>query len=69
MKYIMIFLIRSYQALVRPLFPSACVFEPSCSEYGLQAFQKYGFFKGFYLTVKRIARCHPLQKDHYDPLL
>ena len=69
MKWIFIFFIKAYQIVLRPLFPSACVFEPSCSEYGIAAFKKYGVFKGFWLTIRRIGRCHPLQKNHYDPLL
>lgn len=45
-----------------------CVFYPSCSEYTIQAVEKYGVFKGFFLGAKRISRCHPWQKKHIDPL-
>ena len=45
-----------------------CVFYPTCSEYTKEAIQKYGVLKGFWLGVKRIFRCHPWQKNHFDPL-
>lgn len=57
-KIIGIFLIKVYQLILRPLFPSACRFTPTCSEYSIQAVEKYGFFKGVYLGTKRISRCH-----------
>lgn len=43
-----------------------CKFYPTCSEYSLQAFDKYGFFKGFYLTVIRISKCHPWHSHQID---
>lgn len=46
-----------------------CVFYPSCSEYARQAVVKYGIFKGMGLAVKRIIRCHPWQKDYFNPLI
>jgi putative membrane protein insertion efficiency factor len=57
-KFIGILFIRIYQLILRPLFPSACRFTPTCSEYSIQAIEKYGFLKGIYLSVKRITRCH-----------
>lgn len=57
-KIIGIFLIKIYQLILRPLFPSACRFTPTCSEYSIQAIEKYGFFKGVYLGIKRISHCH-----------
>ena len=68
MKYIFIFLIRLYQGLISPFLPNACRYQPTCSEYAKQAFIKYGFFKGFRLTVKRISSCHPWGGSGYDPL-
>ncbi|MFN2440453.1 MAG: membrane protein insertion efficiency factor YidD [Chitinophagaceae bacterium] len=50
------------------MFPPNCRFTPTCSQYGLQAFQKYGLFKGFWLTTKRLLRCHPLGGSGYDPV-
>lgn len=68
MKYIFIFLIKVYQRTVSRVLPPSCRFYPSCSEYGVQALQKYGVFKGGWLTVKRISRCHPLNPGGYDPV-
>ncbi|OHA80231.1 MAG: membrane protein insertion efficiency factor YidD [Candidatus Yonathbacteria bacterium RIFCSPHIGHO2_01_FULL_44_41] len=48
---------------------TTCVFYPTCSEYTKQAVSKYGAFKGLYLGIRRILRCHPWQKNHIDPLL
>ena len=63
-----IFLIRCYQVVLSPHFPSACRFEPTCSQYGIESFRKYGFFKGFLLTAKRILRCHPGGPHGFDPV-
>ena len=69
MKYIFIYLIKTYQYILSPLLPNACRYNPTCSQYGIEAFNKYGVFKGFWLTLKRISRCHPLGGSGYDPLL
>lgn len=66
--YIATLLIKAYKYLISPLLPSSCRFYPSCSEYALEAFNKYGFIKGFWLTLKRIGRCHPLCDGGYDPV-
>jgi hypothetical protein len=63
-----IVLIRFYQAGISPFFPSTCRFEPTCSQYTLQALQIHGLFKGGYLGVKRIFSCHPWGKRGYDPV-
>jgi putative membrane protein insertion efficiency factor len=68
MKYIVILFIKVYQRTLSRLLPSSCRFYPSCSEYGVQAVQKHGVFKGGWLTVKRIARCHPFNPGGYDPV-
>ena len=68
MKYIFIFLIKVYQRTLSRALPASCRFYPSCSEYGVQALQKHGVFKGSWLTVKRIARCHPFNPGGYDPV-
>ena len=61
-------LIKVYQKFISPLFPPSCRFTPTCSAYGLHAFKKYGLFKGFWLTVRRLARCHPWGGSGYDPV-
>jgi putative membrane protein insertion efficiency factor len=68
LKYIFIFIIRFYQKLISPLFPPSCRFQPTCSEYSVAAFTKYGAIKGGYKSVKRIAKCHPFHPGGYDPL-
>ena len=68
MRYIFIFLIKVYQRTLSRVMPSSCRFYPSCSEYGVQAIQKYGFFKGGWLTIKRIGRCQPFHPGGYDPV-
>lgn len=61
-------LIKFYQRCISPYTPPACRFTPTCSQYALEAFRKYGPFKGFYLSLKRILRCHPWGGSGYDPV-
>ncbi len=68
MKWLAIGVIKFYKLSISPLLPNACRYQPTCSQYGLEAFQKYNFFKATWLTLKRIARCHPWGKHGYDPL-
>ncbi len=66
--YLFIGIIKLYQYTISPLLGPACRFEPSCSQYGVDAFKKHGFFKGFGLTVKRISKCHPWGGHGHDPV-
>ena len=71
MKLIMIFLIRVYQKHISPAFPPCCRFRPTCSQYALQAIERYGALKGGWLALKRIACCHPFYKGkrgYVDPV-
>lgn len=68
MKRLMIGIIKFYKSNISPLLGHHCRFVPTCSEYAMQAFDKYGFFKGLYLSVFRILRCNPFCKGGYDPL-
>ena len=68
MKYVVIWLIRLYQKFISPLTPRCCRFTPTCSQYGLEAFRKRGFFVGFILTAYRILRCNPFCAGGYDPV-
>jgi len=61
-------LIKIYQVIVSPLFPPSCRFVPTCSQYSVEALRKYGLFKGGWLTIKRISKCHPWGGNGYDPL-
>ena len=57
-----------YQRCISPLTPPTCRFRPTCSEYARQAIVKHGPFKGMYLAVRRILRCHPWGGSGYDPV-
>jgi putative membrane protein insertion efficiency factor len=63
-----LFAIKGYQYLISPLLPNACRYTPTCSAYASQAITKYGIFKGIYLAIKRLSRCHPWGGSGYDPL-
>ena len=64
MKYILISLIHIYQATIGLLFRGSCRFQPTCSEYMLQAIQKYGIKKGLLKGSKRLLKCHPYSKSY-----
>jgi len=66
MKYIFIGLIKFYQKAISPFKPPSCRFYPTCSEYGLEAYKRFGFFKGSYLTIKRLSKCHPFHEGGVD---
>lgn len=68
MKVVALGLIRLWQVTFAKVLPPVCRFTPSCSHYGYEAISKYGFFKGGWLAVKRISRCHPLHPGGYDPV-
>ena len=61
-------IIRIYQHLISPLLGRSCRFTPSCSHYGVEAIQRYGPFKGGWLTLKRIGRCNPWGGHGHDPV-
>jgi putative membrane protein insertion efficiency factor len=61
-------LIRLYQALLSPLIGGSCRFEPTCSNYALEAIAVYGPFRGGWMAIKRVFRCHPLNAGGYDPV-
>ena len=65
---IMIILVRFYQRAISPLFPSSCRYTPTCSHYTVEALQKHGPFKGGYLGIRRILKCHPWGGEGYDPV-
>lgn len=65
---ILILFIRGYQKFISPLFPPMCRFYPTCSAYAIEAIQKKGAFKGSWLTIKRLLKCHPFHPGGYDPV-
>ncbi|HLR26616.1 MAG TPA: membrane protein insertion efficiency factor YidD [Fodinibius sp.] len=68
MKYLFIGVVRVYQMIISPWMPKSCRFNPTCSAYSIEAFQKHGALKGLWLTIRRISRCHPWGDEGYDPV-
>ncbi len=68
MEKIVIMMIKGYRLFISPLKPPTCRFVPTCSEYALQAIEKYGIFRGGIMAVRRILRCHPFHPGGYDPV-
>ncbi|MBQ4634020.1 MAG: membrane protein insertion efficiency factor YidD [Bacilli bacterium] len=67
MKYFFIGLIHCYR-LIPGNFHNYCNFTPTCSEYAIECLKNFGFFKGSFLTIKRLIRCNPFHKLSYDPI-
>jgi putative membrane protein insertion efficiency factor len=68
MKTLLIGLIRLYQGVLSPYLGASCRFTPTCSQYGIDALRKHGALRGGWLTLRRIARCHPWGGHGYDPV-
>lgn len=68
LKNVALKLIRFYQYGISPMFGPKCRFIPTCSQYTYEAIQVHGFFKGTFLGIKRILKCHPFHEPMYDPV-
>lgn len=68
MRQAVLFFLHFYRKFISPLKPRTCRFYPTCSQYSIQAVEKYGVVKGLWLTVKRLAKCHPFHPGGYDPV-
>ena len=68
LKSLMILLVRFYQLVISPIFPSACRYTPTCSQYAIEAIRLYGPIKGGRMAANRIGRCHPRGGSGYDPV-
>ena len=69
---ILIKLIKGYKYLISPLFGHSCRYLPTCSDYSIDALKKFGFFKGLFMSIKRILSCHPIKflggGEGFDPV-
>lgn len=68
MTKVALFIIRLYQVLISPLFPSSCRFAPTCSQYAAEALSRHGVWRGLGLTIRRLCRCHPFHPGGWDPV-
>ncbi|UZQ54039.1 membrane protein insertion efficiency factor YidD [Trichothermofontia sichuanensis B231] len=68
MKFLLILPIRFYRTFISPLFPPVCRFQPTCSQYAIEAIERFGPIRGSWLALRRLLRCHPLHPGGYDPV-
>jgi uncharacterized protein len=68
MKNVLIGLIRGYKVVISPYLPNACRFHPTCSQYAVEAIERFGVARGGSMAIKRILRCQPLHPGGYDPV-
>lgn len=68
MRRIVIVIIKTYKRFISPILPDSCRFYPSCSQYAIEAMEKYGFMRGSWIASYRIMRCNPFNKGGYDPV-
>ena len=68
MKRLLLLLIRFYRGCISPLLPPSCRYYPTCSAYAMEAIERYGAWRGGWMAVRRILRCHPWGGSGYDPV-
>lgn len=68
-KQIALHLLRAYKWAISPLFPPACRYVPTCSEYAMEAIERYGALRGLFMAIARVLRCHPFVRGGYDPVV
>lgn len=67
-RWLGICLVRFYQACISPRFPACCRYVPSCSQYAVEAIERFGLVRGSWLALRRICRCHPFHDGGFDPV-
>jgi len=68
MKKLFIGLVRFYQYFISPILPARCIYTPTCSQYAVEAIERYGALRGGWLAFRRLCSCHPFSKGGYDPV-
>jgi uncharacterized protein len=68
-KLVMLQLLRAYKCAISPIFPPSCRYVPTCSEYAMEAVERYGVLRGSLKAAWRLLRCHPLAHGGYDPVV
>jgi hypothetical protein len=68
-KFVTLQMLRGYKWAISPLFPPACRYVPTCSEYAMEAVERYGAVRGGWMALGRVLRCHPLRRAGYDPVV
>lgn len=68
MTTVLVLLLKGYRLLISPLYGQVCRYHPSCSAYALQAVERFGWHRGSWLAMRRLARCHPWTAGGYDPV-
>jgi len=68
-KFVALQVLRAYKWAISPMFPPACRYVPTCSEYAMEAVERYGVLRGGAMSLARLLRCHPFVRGGYDPVL
>ncbi|MGD7035919.1 membrane protein insertion efficiency factor YidD [Methylotuvimicrobium buryatense] len=68
LQFLLLGIVRFYRLVISPLLPPSCRYQPTCSEYAIEAITRHGPFVGLWLTLKRLGRCHPWGGHGYDPV-
>jgi putative membrane protein insertion efficiency factor len=68
-KFVALQMLRGYKWAISPMFPPACRFVPTCSEYAMEAVERYGVLRGGWMAMARLLRCHPFSRGGHDPVV